>query len=580
MRGWMGAAGGILIAVVWPLVAIVQAVDVFDSTAAGERAPVVSQLFPPGVALGGEERWLIEGRNLGGVERVLVEGGGVEVEVVSVSDRRVVARARANAGATPGYREVRVEGRDGVSNLRLIRVDKLSQVTEAEPNDQAEEATEVPRGMAGAGILQARDVDHFRVRARGGPGVRTTIEMEARRLGASVSPVLTVLSLDGRSLLQGRETLGVEGDCRLLVELPEDGEYLVQVRDNLWGGDGGACYRLRVTEEPFATAIFPLGGAAGKTLRVTASGGNLPEALFQNVLIPERSGATLNLPAFRWAGGLVETGRRLLVGAGVERLESGGEGTLNKGEAMNGMIAKAGEIDRFRLQVERRELVELRVRAERLGSWLDSVLTVRNARGEVVAENDDPPATLGAGGREQETDSRIGVRAEEAGQWVVELIDRYGRGGAEYGYRLERAPFEPDFAIRVNLKRAGEGEFNTPTNSEIAVPFAVVAEGATGPITVSAEGLPEGVRSEPVVVRVRGLNGKGAGELRIKVGRRASAALSRLRVVGTARLASGKVIEREGSAEVQVGTAPVGAEAASRTAYHQVQSFPIRVTRP
>ena len=129
--------------------------------------------------------WAVTGRNLLKVDRWLISGRGVEVVAAeAASDTSATVTVRVEGGAEPGVRELRAVGTHGLSNLALVRVDRLPQTVEAEPNDEPGRANEVVSGSAVAGVLTALDRDHFRV--RGQSGGRLTIEVEAQRLGSPV----------------------------------------------------------------------------------------------------------------------------------------------------------------------------------------------------------------------------------------------------------------------------------------------------------------------------------------------------------------------------------------------------------
>ena len=52
-------------------------------------------------------------------------------------------------------------------------------------------------------------------------------------------------------------------DPVLYYEIPEDGEYVLEIRDSIYRGREDFVYRITVGELPFVTSIFPLGGPAG-----------------------------------------------------------------------------------------------------------------------------------------------------------------------------------------------------------------------------------------------------------------------------------------------------------------------------
>ena len=230
-----------------------------QSARRGLSPPVVSGVFPPGGEVGTVVEWSLSGRGLAKVKRVLVSGGGVETVTFAASDdNQAVATVKIAAGAAPGYRELRVEGPDGVSNLVLIRVDTVPQSVEVEPNDEPAEAQKVAMGSAVVGVVKARDVDHYRV--EGTPGREITLDLEARRVGTSITPVLTVLNSRGAAIAQARESRSSDHDCRLAVKIPKDGAIIVQIRDNTYGGNDAATYRLRVVPTPYATGMLPWAG--------------------------------------------------------------------------------------------------------------------------------------------------------------------------------------------------------------------------------------------------------------------------------------------------------------------------------
>ena len=62
---------------------------------------------------------------------------------------------------------------------------------------------------------------------------------------------------------------------------------------------------------------------------------------------------------------------------------------INVPAAINGRIQQPGDVDHFLVTAQANQVLVLDVRARRLDSPLDSFLTVMNAQGGVLAENDD-----------------------------------------------------------------------------------------------------------------------------------------------------------------------------------------------
>ena len=573
------------------------------------EVPVLASVYPPGATVGTVVEWAIAGRNLPKVGTIRISGGGVDILEFRVkNETSATARVRVDPAALEGYREVRIEGASGVSNLAIVRVDRLPQVVEVEPNDDPLKAQVVGVGTVVAGVLRPRDLDHYQV--QGTPGERVTLDLEARRLGISIAPVVTVSSVKGTCLAQGRESRGGDRDCRMTIVVPPEGAFVVQVRDNVFGGHDLARYRLRFDPAPFATALFPLGGVKGRTIEVELSGGNLPFPLRKSVSLPDLSGSYLDPGDFQGPERPVAgPGGKLVVGDGPEfeepfRSPSCSPPEVLIGQTINGRIAQAGEVDGYRFKIKAGQKIRARVVADAIGSWLDSVLTIRDETGAMLAENDDsrapsppdrPRVVSVAGIPEPSADSTIEYEAKADGTLTIEVADRFGEGGLEYGYRLAIGPPRPDFSVTLllgnanassrslrNLNQARSvrtspgqfGVFNLRPGTSVPINFVVTPEGRPGPLEVRAEGLPEGVTAEPVVVRLGSDDDAStvADFLLIRVAAYARPYLSEFRIVATTT-GSGDRLEREGSATIGIDSVAVSDRPITRA----LTRFPLRI---
>ncbi len=573
--------------------------------------PTLTGIFPPSANVG-LSTWAIYGRNLNRARTLSVSGSGVEVRSFEArSDNEGVATVLVSGVAAPGIREVRVDGPDGVSNLLLVRVEPLRLMIETEPNDRAAAATEVAVGSALAGVLKPQDVDFARV--KGEPGQRVTLDLVARRLGMAISPVLTVTDARGHAILQARESLGVERDARASVVLPADGVAIVEVRDNIYGGSDRTGYLLRVDPDPFATGMFPLAIPAGKESDVSVLGGSLTAPIVRKIKAAGTPGGWIALGSF---GEISPTGRVLI--AGPDDLTEGPTASdgisapeLRPGLAVDGRLSAPDEVDRYRLRGKQGDRIRLQVHATRLGSWLDSVLTVKNAKGETVAENDDlgdanrvrrQQGVNNQGLQELPPDSVVDLTLPEDGVFTVEVADRFGAGGPEYAYRLAVGQPRPDFkvtmllgnpaagqqvqglrkAANVRLPTGYMGVFNVKPGETVAVDFLVTPEGRPGPIEIRAEGLPEGVTADPVTVKFP--NGPStsttpldptADRIVLKVTKFAAPGLSQWRLVATAKPAGLPPIVHHG--EAVIGLDPSNLAGGARPVTRTIDAFPLRV---
>ena len=308
------------------------------------------------------------------------------------------------------------------------------------------------------------------------------------------------------------------------------------------------------------------------------------------------------------------TGKKAIRGAFrdvVKRLHA----SMRIGQTMNGRIGRRGEVDRYEMWVAKGTKFRIRVVAEPMGSWLDSVLTVRDRDGNALAENDDSSLNPDMQGRRgvnflgvstESSDSLLDFEAPADGPIAIEVADRYGEGGPEYGYRLSVGTSRPDFAVHVligNPNANGQvynaannravmlapglfGVYNLAPGVKVPVNFLVVPQGRPGPVTVRAEGLPEGVTAQPVKVDVLGPGTKGgnpnlvnapakAENLVLDVAGYASPGMGTFRVVASAEPEPGKSITRIASATIGLEAVPSAVPA--RPITHRVDRFPIRI---
>src|SRR5205085_2660953 len=124
----------------------------------------------------------------------------------------------------------------GVSNAVAVGIDDLPQAP------FTPEPVTLPVALHGSIPGSASVVATF----TGKKGQRIVAEVEARRLGSALDPLLELYNA-GRvqvAWAQGLPRLG--GDARLEALLPADGKYAVELRDVLYQGANPSYYRLKI----------------------------------------------------------------------------------------------------------------------------------------------------------------------------------------------------------------------------------------------------------------------------------------------------------------------------------------------
>jgi hypothetical protein len=170
---------------------------------------------------------------------------------------------------------------------------------------------------------------------------------------------------------------------------------------------------------------------------------------------------------------------------------------------VNGRIFPREDVDLWSFAARKGQTVTAEVQAARLGSPLDSHLQALDARGRVLAENDD---AAGA-------DSRLRFTAAEDGTYTLRIRDVNSRGGQNYVYRLtitadavldSTYPLGGRRGTKVALSLSGQGvpaapvEAALPANAPAAHAYRFGAAGKlSNPLVLDVDDLPEHLEAEP-----------------------------------------------------------------------------------
>jgi hypothetical protein len=509
--------------------------------AAEKKRPHIAFVYPAGGQAGTTIEVVVGGENVYGATAAVVSGKGVAVQVTdaaepesakdpdkkkqkkknqTVLDEIVKLKVTLAPDAAPGDREICLAAPGGVSNKLVFQVGQLAEAREAEPNDRRTPNPLPPLPVTVNGRIMPGDEDLFRFSAK--KGQRLVFEVSARALIPYIADavpgwfqaILTLRDAQGRELAVA-DSFRFRQDPVLFCEIPADGEYLLEIRDSIYRGREDFVYRVRIGELPFITDVFPLGAPHGtRPVAVKLSGWNLPP---EPVMVDVGPDAPPVRQLSVTRGGLVSNSVPFAVGDLPEVAEDEGAARRPRGQkvlppvVVNGRILTPGETDSFRFPGKKGQAVCLEVRARRLGSPLDSRLTLLDADGKTIAENDDvkDPAE---GLLTHQADSELPCTLPADGTYTVRITDTLGRGGDEYAYRLRIGPPVPDFALRttpaaVSVPAGGSAELNVHVLRRDGfageIRLAMEAEFAAG-LRLDGAVVPAGVDSVRVTISAPG----------------------------------------------------------------------------
>ncbi|HXG49641.1 MAG TPA: PPC domain-containing protein, partial [Methylomirabilota bacterium] len=487
--------------------------------ALGQPAPKLNSLSPDWIQRGTTIEVVFTGDNLGEVTGFLFDGdaglsatnvpppapprptitvestgGGISrAEPAPTRDsRRLVAKVTATADASLAPREVRVVSAGGVSNPLLLHVGQWPEVPKRDPNGTLADAQPVTLPAVISGLLNTvAQTNHFRFKAA--RGEELVFEIDAARRGSPLDSSLAVLDASGKELARNEDALGL--DSLLFFTAPADGEYILQLRDYRFRGGNDYRYRLTAGPVPYVEAIFPFGGQRGKSVEVALTGRNLEGATKMTLNIDAK--APRGRQEIRLS---TPRGHSNLVPFDVQDFPDLAEAEPNdipdKANSVtapvviNGRIGQAGDVDYFKFKPDKDQKIVCSVAASQFGSALDALLTLSDASGKLIQQNDD---SAGA-------DARLEFDARKDAEYVLALRDLTERGGGNFAYRLAIRPpsaaaesgfsvsFLPD-AVRVH--RGGRTKVRCEVTRQA---------GFDRPVCCEFEGLPPGVYAEPLLL--------------------------------------------------------------------------------
>ena len=387
---------------------------------------------------------------------------------------------------------IRVQTRDGLTNVLLFSVGAFPHVTEEESDNDTREtaqAVEVPVTVNGA--LDGADRDWYRF--QGEAGQQLVFEVEARRAGSAVDPVIRVVDTAGDVIARNDDARGLGVDSRLEITLPHQADYYVEMRDSRFSEQQENFYRLKIGPFTYAEGIFPLGWKRGGEVEVELSGGNLPQPV---KVRPDLAalGETENFTTIPVPGKAGSLPFRFAVSDKAEMLEPRGSGvkTLAPSKVVNGRVSEPGEVDRYRLAVSPGEYWQFELTAASLGtSQLYALLTVYDSNGKKLVSagaskpEQNPFAVVFSTTTGEDPSLSLTV-PEQIHEVQLTIEDLLGRGGGSYGYRLFAKKEEPDFTLRLTTPYV-----NIPLSGSASVTVIANRRGYSGPIQLSIPNLPD-----------------------------------------------------------------------------------------
>jgi hypothetical protein len=398
------------------------------------------------------------------------------------------------------------------------------------------------------GQIASGEVNRYRFEAR--KGQRLVINTMGRQLIPYIAdavpgwfqPVLVLYDAAGKEVAYD-DDYRFKPDPTILYEVPKDGEYVFEIRDSIFRGREDFVYRITAGELPFITSLFPLGGRVGAPATIKMRGWNLHDAELKQPA--QQAGAgTQWLAANR--KGFVSNRAPFALDTLPEGLEKEANNDVAHAQKVklpiiiNGHVDKADDWDVFQFAGKSNDTVVAEVQARRLDSPLDSVIKLTDAKGALVAFNDDFE-DLCAGVSTHQADSYFTARLPADGAYYVHLGDTARKGGEDYGYRLRISAPQPDFELRVVPSSIS---FRGKSSATLNI-YAKRKDGFTGPIKLALKNPPAGFSASPFTLT----GTQTVGRVTIKCDLVATKEPVNLSVIGSAKIAADEIVREAVPAE-------------------------------
>jgi hypothetical protein len=498
--------------------------------------------------------------------QVLISGSGLRAEPLPEptlkpgeklpANRRTVFRRTyrftASADAEPGVREFRVVTSHGVSTLGQLAVCRDPVIAENQQNDTLETAQQLTLPVTLCGALERpEDVDYYRFQVRAGTSLTCFVRAAALQnklhdFEGFIDPQLTLFNAAGDILATANNTVGSGGDSLLSYNFAQSGEYRLQLRDVRYKGHPEWVYALEIHDRPFVTQTFPPIVQPAHIARLTPFGFGIPSGAELSTTIPSMAETGIRLVTGT-IGGRPTNEFPVLVSPHAALLESSlsrsAEGqTLPVPAIVAGRVETGGEIDRYAFVARKGERYTVEAFARRCRSPLDAILRIVNARGAMLAENDDQNS-LNRGTSDSQIENWI---APADGRYHIEIRDLNRSGGPAFVYALQLMRSVPNFRLELESDKSH-------LSPGLSYPIYVHADrraGFTGPIRLAASDLPPGVTAQEGTIPAGAIHGC----VIVTAALSAPRGVANVRITGTANVAPPKSPPQE----MTVSAMPLG----------------------
>ena len=385
-------------------------------------SPDFSTSIPRGGQAGSEVKISIIGARLSDAEEVVFHYPGITAKDLKVVDYKKVDVTLVIApDCRLGEHHLRLRCRSGISYSRNFWVSQFPNVDEVEPNDDFAAPQKISMNVTIEAEAKPEETDYYQISVK--KGERISVEVEGLRINninqnIAIDPYVAILNKDRFEIASADGSALLKQESILSIEAPEDGDYIVEVRDAAYQGRGR--YRAHIGNFPRPTAIYPAGGKAGSEIEFTMLGdvkgsypfkAKLPETALNNqtgIFAPQAGMSPPSPNEVRVSpfDNILEKEPNNV------HTEVASSGVLPL--AFNGILQAEGDVDFFKFTAKKDQSYQFRVFANSIGTPVDPVLTIYNDKMGALGSSDDADGTK---------DGKVDFKAPADGDYLVKVND-------------------------------------------------------------------------------------------------------------------------------------------------------------
>jgi len=465
----------------------------FLAASAFAGTPRVSFIYPAGIQRGSEIEVTCSGQNLSDARTFVFDEPGFESQIEKLeTNAKFTAKIKAGPNVRLGEHTLRIVTADGIADVRTFYVTPFPMVEEAVSKEKPVPPQHIALNTTVYGRTPDDKRSQYEVDLK--KGQRLSVEVIGLRLHTQTpyDPFLSITKADGTPVIEVDDTGFSRQDPVASILAPEDGKYIITVRDTTNAGPGQCHYIMNIGTFARPMAVYPAGGPAGETVKVKMIG-DASGPFEQTVKLPEK--ATEEFDLYTNQGEPTPQPNVMHVSYFPNVLEAEPNNDIEHATvvnqqfpcAINGIIEQKDDIDFFKFTAKKDQQLDFTVYARRINSPLDSVIEIHNSKGSRLALNDD------SGG----PDSYLRWKVPADGDYYLSVKDQLGRGGPDFVYRLEVTAIEPkltawlpEMTINQNQDRRA---IPVPKGNRYASLVRIKRIDASGEVVLDPVNLPAGI---------------------------------------------------------------------------------------